>query len=71
MNCDYTYSEPVAKIISQKLTGNVVEVTGENLPISADVEVTIGGTACAINEKTATKIKCTLAVKPAAGDWDV
>lgn len=71
MNCDYTYSEPKAKITSQKLTGNVVEVAGENLPVSADTEVSIGGTACAINEKTATKIKCTLAVKPSAGEWDV
>jgi len=71
MNCEYTYSEPKAKITSQKLTGNVVEVEGENLPVSADVEVSIGGTTCAINEKIATKIKCTMAVKPIAGDWDV
>lgn len=71
MNCDYTYSDPKALVKTQKLTGNVLEVTGENLPVTADTEVSISGTACTINEKTALKVKCTLAIKPVAGDWHV
>jgi len=71
LNCDYTYSAPNAKITSQKLTGNVIEVEGTDLPVTADVEVSISGTACSINEKTATKVTCTLSSTPTAGDWHV
>lgn len=49
----------------------MIEVNGENLPVTADVEVSIAGTPCAINNKTATKITCTMATKPTAGNWHV
>lgn len=71
LNCGYTYNAPKAKITSQKLTGNVIEVEGTDLPVTDDVEVSISGTACSVNIKTATKVTCTLASTPTAGDWHV
>jgi len=52
----------------------VIEVNGENLPVTDDVEVNFGRfpeNVCAINSKTATKITCTMATKPTAGNWHV
>ena len=45
-------------------------ITGTGLP-TKDVSVELGNAKCGTVTATATEIKCTLAILPAAGDWDV
>ena len=70
-NCDFEYKAATSEITAQVLANEKdITITGTGLP-TTDVKVVLGNAKCGTVTATDTEIKCTLAVLPAAGDWDV
>jgi len=70
-NCDFEYKAATSEITAQALANDKeITITGTGLP-TTDVSVVLGNAKCGTVTASDTQITCTLAVLPAAGDWDV
>ena len=70
-NCDFEYKAATSEITAQALASDKeITITGTGLP-TTDVRVELGNAKCGTVTASATEITCTLAVLPAAGDWDI
>lgn len=67
-NCDYLYTDSPAEVTGQSLAGNVLTVTGVNLPTDL-TDVKVGDVGCGPVTGSATQITCTLLKNAAAGTY--
>lgn len=70
LNCDYLYVDSTALITGQSLSGNILTITGTNLPTDL-MDVRVGRVGCGPTTGTATSITCTLTKGAAAGTYSV
>ena len=68
-NCGYLYTVSAAEVTGQSLAGNVLTVTGTNLPTDL-TDVMLGDVGCGPVTGSATTVTCTLLKNPAAGSYD-
>jgi hypothetical protein len=70
MNCDYTYTAGVGEWTTQSLSGNVITLTGTDLP-TAEFDIVFAETSCDLSTATSdgSTVSCTLKDTPAGGSW--
>lgn len=70
MNCDYAYTAGAGEWTSQSLSGNVITLTGTDLP-TADFDIVFAETSCDLSTATSdgSTVSCTLKNTPAGGSW--
>jgi hypothetical protein len=68
LNCDYLYRTSSATVTGMSLAGNVLTVTGSNLPTKL-IDVRLGEVGCGATSGSITSVTCTLTKKPAAGTY--
>jgi len=72
LNCDYKYIDSDSEITSQTLNGNLLTITGVNLPTGEEVVIDFGPARCIPEPPlTATEYVCQLEHEAVTGEWIV